>query len=366
MNFFKSFLLLFTLLISLPTALQATEEQKDGLFWVDARELGLEGQGWTDTALPYDRLPARAEEVVNPTVWKIQHRAAGLCLRFETDSPEIHGDWDGGITIMGMTRIGYCGLDIYVWKENKWVFLNVGKPEVERTVNKITNAPKDAEEMTEYLVFLPLYHQITEMRLGFVEGSTVRPSTRKRPGKPIVVYGTSITQGAAASRPGMCHVATLSRRLDREFINLGFEASGRMEPEMAQLIRELDAELFIFECLPNMNDQMVTDRVAPFVRLIREEHSTTPIILAENCGKPSDHEQNKRLKIEFDKLISEGTTALYHLPSEKDGEAMMLNCTENPTVDGLHPTDLGFFFMANYYETFIREVLKTRTTNSHK
>ena len=102
---------------------------------------------------------------------------------------------------------------------------------------------------------------------------------------------------------------------------------------------------------------MVTDRVAPFVRLVREKHPQTPIILAENCGKPSDHEQNMQLRTQYDKLVAEGVPALYYLPSEKDGEAMLLSCKENPTVDGLHPTDLGFYMMANYYEPLIRELL---------
>ena len=51
--------------------------------------------------------------------------------------------------------------------------------------------------------------------------------------KPIVVYGTSITQGACASRPDSHGPnAILGRKLDRPVINLGFSGNGRLGKEL--------------------------------------------------------------------------------------------------------------------------------------
>jgi GDSL-like lipase/acylhydrolase family protein/SGNH-like hydrolase/esterase family protein len=358
MNFFKASPLLLSMLLCLVTPLLAADKDSDvKLTWIDASELGLEGQGWTDTKSPYDRLPARAEGLVTPAVWGLQHNSAGICIRFETDSPEIHANWDGGKAMYHMARTGNCGLDVYIWRYGKWNFRSIGKPNETRTIKKIANAPNDVEGMTEYLVFLPLYSAVTEMKIGIVEGSTIRPSTRKRSGKPVVVYGTSITQGGCASRSGMSHLAILSRRLDKEFINLGFSGSGKMEPVIGDLLSELDADLYILEALPNMTTPMVDERIIPCVQKIREKHPRTPILLAENCNFTPSSTQNQHLKKVYDTLIEEGVINLYYLPSEKDGESMLTTCPEEGTVDGIHPTDLGFFWMANYYEPVLREIL---------
>src|SRR5205823_11246646 len=94
-----------------------------------------------------------------------------------------------------------------------------------------------------------------------------RPASRR---KPVVFYGTSITQGGCASRPGMVHTAILGRRLDRPVINLGFSGNGKMEPELAALLAELDPAVYVLDCLPNLNAQEIRERVGPFVRTLRQ------------------------------------------------------------------------------------------------
>ena len=107
--------------------------------------------------------------------------------------------------------------------------------------------------------------------------------------KPLVFYGTSITQGGCASRPGMVHTAILGRWLDRPVINLGFSGNGTMDPEMADLMAELDPALYILDCLPNINAAQVAKRVVPFVRTLRKARPETPILLVEDLtgsGRP--------------------------------------------------------------------------------
>ena len=85
--------------------------------WTDIRDLRIEGQGWTDTKAPFDRLPARAEGVVTDAVWERSRQSAGLCARFITDAQEIRGRWTltkDRLAMPHMPATGVSGLDLYI------------------------------------------------------------------------------------------------------------------------------------------------------------------------------------------------------------------------------------------------------------
>ena len=196
---------------------------------------------------------------------------------------------------------------------------------------------------------------MSELRLGVEEGARIGPAA-ERPAErrlPIVFYGTSITQGGCASRAGMCHPAMVGRWLDRPVINLGFSGSGKMEPELATLLGELPAALFVLECLPNMTTSMVGERVAPFVLALRQAQPTTPILLVESPLGGPDNPGNVALRRVFAELDVDGVHALYFV---RGGE--LLAGRENGTVDGVHPTDLGFSRMAEVLEPVLRDILE--------
>ena len=136
----------------------------------------------------------------------------------------------------------------------------------------------------EYLLYLPLYNGVKSVEVGVPKGTALlkadaRPAGRR---KPIVFYGTSITQGGCASRPGMVHTAIVGRRLDYPVINLGFSGNGRMEPEVVQLMAELEPAVYLIDCLPNMNGPEVAKRTEPLVRILRKARPGTPILLVED------------------------------------------------------------------------------------
>ena len=322
---------------------------RDDWRWCDASDLLVEGKGWAATARDYQRLPDRAEKVVPENVWKLSRHTAGLCVRFISDSERIAATWDGGGAMNHMAATGNSGLDLYQLRDGRWEFCGVGKPRTSKTTAVLArNLPT---EPTEYLLYLPLYHEVTELRIGVLPGAALAPAA-KRSSKPIVFYGTSITQGGCASRAGMCHPAILGRRLDREVINLGFSGAGKMEPELADLLAELDAALYVLECLPNMTTDMVRERVAPFVRRLREARPIAPILLVENPIHPAVNPGNHELRKVFDELTSSGVPNLHYLPGDDQ-----LAGPENGTVDGVHPTDLGFSHMAGVYEPVLRRIL---------
>lgn len=324
------------------------------LSWYDAQNFLVEGKGWTDTEKFYERLPARAQSTVPPAVWNLSKNTAGIAVRFATDSTTIAAEWDGGGAMNHMAATGVSGLDLYrrvatPVGRNNWEYVGTGRPKETRTLATLKSGLPG--ELTEYLLFLPLYQNLTDLKVG------IDPTARiavpdPRPTRPIVFYGTSITQGGCASRTGMCHPAIIGRWLEHEVINLGFSGAGKMEPELADLLCELDPCLYVLDCLPNMTDEMVAERVVPFVLKLRECRPDTPILLTEHLLHPPWQDRNALLFKAAEELSAKGVKSLYYLTSDH-----LLSGMENGTVDGVHPTDLGYFRMAEGFTPVIEMIL---------
>jgi lysophospholipase L1-like esterase len=347
-------------LIALAGTARAQAGSPPALAWTDIRDLGVEGQGWSDTKAPYDRLPAKAERMVREPVWDLSRHSSGMCVRFVTDATAIHARWTLIRERLGMPHMpptSVSGLDLYVRTEGgRWRWLAVGRPTEfpTNTVELVKEIPASARE---YMLYLPLYNGVRKVEIGVTGAATVRRAP-PRPGdrrKPLLFYGTSITHGASASRPGMVHTAILGRRFDMPVINLGFSGNGKMEPELAALVAELDAAVYVLDCVPNMFAEEIATRVEPFVRTLRAAHPATPILLAEDRTYPngflvlSQGDQNAArraaLKAAYGRLVAAGVTGLSYLDGEK-----LLGDDGDATVDGSHPTDLGFMRQADALE----------------
>ncbi|SIO22607.1 Lysophospholipase L1 [Singulisphaera sp. GP187] len=346
---------------------RAKSEPGSATLWYDIRDLGVEGQGWEETKSPFDRLPAKAEAVVRKPVWDLSRDSAGLCVRFVTDAPTIEARWTLNKALLAMPHMpatGVSGLDLYARADDgKWRWLAVGQPKVSPTnaVKLVTGLPNGPRE---FLLYLPLYNGVSSVELGISKDHQIaraEPRTVELR-KPILFYGTSITQGGCASRPGMVHTAILGRQLNRPVINLGFSGNGKMEPELADLLAELDPAVYVLDCLPNMSSKDVEERVEPFVHKLRKAHPDTPIVLAEDRNytsgfiltSPREHNERNHaaLRIAYEHLVAAGVKGLHYLPADlqigSDGEG---------TVDGSHPTDLGFMRMAETFGAVLGPIL---------
>jgi len=333
--------------------------------WYDARALTIEGKGWRDTKAFYDRLPAKAEGVVRPAVWSLSHHSAGVSVRFRTDAPSIDVRWQltsGRLAMPHMAATGVSGVDLYVRTDRGWHWLATGKPRKQvNTAHLIANLPV---KVRDYWLYLPLYNGVARVEIGVPAASTIEESPPRNAAhqKPLVFWGTSITQGGCASRPGMVHTAILGRRLDRPVINLGFSGNGRMEPEVARLIGEIDAAVYVIDCLPNLTGAEVAERVEHVVQILRKAHPNTPILLVEDrtyadaflvAGRKERNTGSRAaLKAAYQRMTAAGVKGLYYLP----GDQLLGNDGED-TVDGSHPTDLGFFRQAAAFEQSLRLIL---------
>ena len=314
------------------------------LLWFDCRDLPIEGKGWTDTQAFYDRLPAKAEGKVTPSVWALSHHSAGMAVRFNTTAPMIDVRWtlgSGGLAMPHMPATGVSGVDLYSREgSGRWQFVANGRPgAVENTARFAPPAGQTC------LLYLPLYNGVKSIEIGVPKGYVLSIPDAPQP-KPLVFYGTSITQGGCASRPGLAYPAIVGRKLNRPVINLGFSGSGRMEPEMADLLAEIDASAYVLDCLWNMPPELVSDRVEPFVKKLRAARPDTPIWLAEDCmvGNICPTAKGTIVRRIHKKLTDEGMKNLFFLPNQ----GMLGDDTEG-TVDGCHPNDLGMMRQADVF-----------------
>lgn len=337
----------------------------DGINWFDIRDLGVEGQGWSDVKAPFDRLPATAEKTVRGAVWNLSRHSAGMAVRFVTDATTIHAHWklnSASLAMPHMPATGVSGLDLYVKHNDRWRWIANGRPtKQENNIRILSGISKGTRE---YLLYLPLYNGVQLVEVGVPTENTLSIAPSRASGhKPIIFYGTSITHGACASRPGMVHTAILGRWLDAPVINLGFSGNGRMEAEVATLMAELDVSMFVIDCLPNIGAADVTSRTEPLVNILREKHPTTPIVLVEDrsyadsflvTAKRERNETSRvALKAAYDRLIAGGDKNLYYI----EGEGMIGNDDEG-TVDTSHPNDLGFMRQAEAFREVLEPLLK--------
>ncbi|MBI5091113.1 MAG: SGNH/GDSL hydrolase family protein [Candidatus Hydrogenedentes bacterium] len=342
----------------------ATAVADGGLLWYDAQALDVEGRGWGDTEQPYDRLPARAKGTVREQLWQLSKHSAGIAVRFVTDAEEISARWalrSEPMPLEYMAASGSSGLDLYARDGDRWRWAGLARPKTagENTARMLVGIPSVAHE---YLLYLPLFNGVESVRIGVKPGTTVSKAPPRVDARPLVFYGTSITHGVAASRPGMSYPAILGRRLGRSFISLGFASNGTMDPELADLMAELDAAAYVVNCLPNMDATQVAARTRPFVERLRKSRPDTPILLVEHVEQSNAwllpplergiQANNAALRAAYDGLTAAGVAKVYYVPNPE-----LFGHDSEAAVDGIHPSDLGFTRIADTLEPVLRRVL---------
>ena len=242
----------------------------------------------------YDRLPISYKEKVREPVWDLSKASAGITVRFHSNSTSINLKWTvlNDLDMPHMASTGIKGIDLYTKYNNKWRYVTTAGALVGLKTYQNKSIPADSineyeliknmsSDFREYKLFLPLYDGVTKLEVGIDSTASIEKASPSAV-KPIVFYGTSITQGGCASRPGMAHTNIISRKLDVDCINYGFSGNGRMETPIVKLISEIDAHFYVIECMQNMDSEQVSERVRPLVDMIRTNHPFTPIVLVEN------------------------------------------------------------------------------------
>jgi len=334
----------------------------------------IEGQAWfSELEQPYDRLPVKAKEKVRKPVWNLSKHAAGLMIRFRSNAEKIQVRYgvSGNHAMNHMPATGVSGVDLYaIDSDGKWLWCRANRnfsDTITYTFNGLEPNDQYHNMGREYRLYLPLYNHVEWLEIGVAEENYFKPLPVRKE-KPIVVYGTSIAHGACASRPGMSWTNIVGRKLDRPLINLAFSGNGRLEKELIDLLVEIEAKIYILDCLPNLwnqeaySDDKLRKRILESVRSLKKERPETPILLTEHAGYTDGFINPNRLtaytrvnqiqKGAFEQLKKEGYDGIYYLTNE----AISLELDD--MVDGTHPNDLGMMHYAEAYETELRAILE--------
>jgi hypothetical protein len=303
----------------------------------------------------YIRFPVKYKTTLRKEVWELGENSAGVSIRFRTNASTIMVRW----TVMGdnelphMPATGVKGVDLYSYVNNEWQYVKTGFPKGKTTEQVLLS--KGDGQFREYLLNLPLYDGVDSLKIGINRRATISKPKEQYllDKKPVVYYGTSIAQGGCASRPGMVFTGILSRKLGRPFINLGFSGNGTIETSVGEAMCEIDAALFVIDCNPNTDKDLIYDRTIELVKMLKGRKPEVPVLLVEGFlnessyfNDPSHGNENiirKRMELKraYETLKKSGVSKLFY--QKGDG---LIGEDHEGTVDGIHPTDVGMMRIA--------------------
>jgi len=279
--------------------------------YYDAAEFQLLGKATAATTERYVRLPDSLEHISRLPLWQLSRNSSGMAV------VNFHMDH--------MTDVAVKGLDLYCLEGKNWYFVNSARPIGKSTESSLISGMEAKER--EFMIYLPLYDGLVSLSIGIDAGASINQPAIESPvrEKPVVFYGTSILQGGCASRPGMAHTNIISRRLNRECINLGFSGNAFLDLEVAKVIAEVEASVFVLDFVPNASVAQMKE--------VRRKNDTLKEIF--NCLKKIN--EKNIILISSKNMLGE------------DGEA---------TVDGIHFTDLGMMRYADLVCPIIKKAIK--------
>ncbi|MCG3180977.1 MAG: hypothetical protein BIFFINMI_03344 [Phycisphaerae bacterium] len=314
---------------------------------------------WNETKPALIRLPRRMKAKVRPEVWNLARQPAGARIRFATDATHIgiRAKSPDNTVMDHITRFGQMGYDLYV---DGQYHSSCGPDGTGRT--QAVFEVVGPRRMRQATIYLPLYKEARVVSIGLSAGAKVGRPRAYRRRRPIVIYGTSITQGGCASNTGMAYPSIVGRMLGVDTINLGFSGNGRSEPEVAEALAEIDAECYVLDQWANTPDgNSVMERYPRFLEILRAARPATPILVT---GPFAFNPEAWRAAVKATLLPATqrivracrraGDGNIHWFDSRcqiADGEYFA-------TVDGIHCNSLGFYKQAAALAPVLRRLLK--------
>lgn len=304
----------------------------------------------------YKRIPTDVAKSVNDGVVVLHTNTAGGRVRFATDSPfvAIYAKLNGIVRRPHFSLSGSAGFDLYA--DNTYIKTFMPPYEMADGYESIIDI--GGFSMREININFPSYTGVNELYIGLHENAKVTEPKPYKNTLPVVDYGSSITQGACSSRPGMTYQEIVSRELDLDYVNLGFSGSARAEETMSDYICSLDMSVFVYDYdhnAPNVEHLAATHE--KMFKKIRASHPTLPIIMMSRPKYYLDEDEKKRREIveaTYNRARLAGDDNVYFL----DGKALSELCKNEGLVDGCHPTDFGFASMASALIPVIQKCMK--------
>ena len=329
------------------------------------KPFSLEGFPWHIENQPLYRLPAFfTEKEINHGALELAHHTAGGAIRFRSNSRQIalKTVLQYSSDMNQMPRTGSSGFDIFKKSSKEFTHAGTAQPNPGQIDLEVVIARGNSDGMADWILDLPLYGGVKTVAIGLEPDSELEPPTPHKIPKPILFYGSSITQGGCASRPGNAYTSMLCRALDAEQINLGFAGSGKGETAVAESIATLDLAAFVMDYDHNAPDpEHLRKTHEPFFRIIREAHPDLPILLLSrgdtwSSTLKTDTERRSIIRTTYEHALAKGDRNIRFI----DGDTLF---GSDPiertwcTVDRCHPNDLGFFRMYQTILPILKELL---------
>ncbi len=302
----------------------------------------------------YRRLPEEIAKNVNDGVYALHANTSGGRVAFVTDSSyvAIHTKMTNIGKMPHFALTGSSGFDLYA--DNEYVKTFIPPFDIEDGYESIIEL--GTKKQRQIIINFPLYSDVNELFIGLEKDAFLGEAKPYKNSKPVVYYGSSITQGGCASTPGMCYPAIVSRQFNCDFINLGFSGNAKAEDEIARYIKNLDMSVFVYDYDHNAPtlDHLEKTHERMF-KTIREAQPLLPIILMSRPKHNlTDEEIQRRTIVEttYKNALLSGDKNVYFI----DGSALTKLCGNYGTVDSCHPTDYGFASMAEAVSDVISQI----------
>jgi hypothetical protein len=306
------------------------------------------------------RLPLRMQAAVPEGVWGLAQHTSGARLRFASDTTAlgIRARFNALGYMNNMPRSGQVGIDLWVDGEY-WRPAFPATNAIDFCELFFDNMPR---QRREYCLYLGLYAPIEVMALGVDDEATLEAPAPFALDKPVVYYGSSITQGGCATRAGMSYQAIVSRALNVDFVNLGFSGAGRGEPALAEAVSEIDAACYVMDWAQNCPTiEEFSSRYAPFIEIIRRDHPDAPIVCITPIWSQSELWGGNAKNAEMREVVREVVIQRHAAGDANvtlvEGWDLLGPENRDGLVDASHPNDIGFVSMARGLEPVLREVL---------
>ena len=335
-----------------------TAIEKDGFHFYDIDDEPFRIYGVYRDGEQYRRIPQSLAESLNPGIVILSTNTAGGRVRFVTDSPRIAviATRNAEPLSDNCCFLNVAAFDMYADGEYAHIFRPGGDFDI-RTFEGISRPFDGARRDRTITVNLPNYGNVERLLIGIEDGSSLKRAPDYVYERPVVFYGSSITQGGCASRPGLSYQGMLSRALDMNYVNLGFSGRGKAEPEMVEYVSGLDMSAFVLDYDHNApTPEYLLATHEPFYKAVRERHPDIPIIMMTRPSCFDDCEVKQRREViygTYERARAAGDNNVYFL----DGAELVSAVGGDGFADGCHPNDLGFYHMAKGLLPVLREAL---------
>lgn len=308
----------------------------------------------------FRRIPEEVAKTVSKDVFALHTHTAGGRVRFKTNSPYVAINAEMG-HIHRMTRFamtGSSGFDMYIKDKNgqryyKTFILPVDIVDGYSSVHEF-----NTNETREITINFPLYSEVTKLHIGVAKDAFVEAPDEYSIKTPVVFYGSSITQGCCASRPGSSYESIISRMVDCDYINLGFSGSALAEDEIAEYIKKLDMSVFVYDYDHNSpSAEYLAETHEKMFKTIRSANPDLPIVMVTRPKVYLDESEQKRFEIvkqTYENAKRAGDKNVYFI----SGQKIMEPTNNEGTVDDIHPNDYGYAMMAKVIGEEIEKILK--------